>query len=117
MALIDESRAAFRELREVMPSTIEFNGITKTGVSQTLTIKRAQEVQGYQVDASTQFTIEDVDFAEFEANGLKDRVGEMRVSEEIVDGVVTKWGGWLVYLTKDTHPNSAVVHLFLGPVQ
>lgn len=107
MALIDESRAAFLELREAMPSTIEFNGITKTGVSQTLTIKRAQQLQGYQIDASTAFDLEDVDFAAFEEAGLQDRIGEMRVNG----------GEPLVFLTKDTHPNSAVVHLFLGAVQ
>ncbi|HEX6175888.1 MAG TPA: hypothetical protein VF089_17900 [Candidatus Binatia bacterium] len=107
MALIDESRAAFRELREVMPSTIEFNGITKTGVSQTLTIKRAQELQNYQIDGSTQFTLEDTDFAALEAEGLKDRVGEVRINGSDP----------LVITSIDRHPNSAVVHLFLVPSQ
>lgn len=107
MALIDESRAAFRELRDAMPSTIEFNGKTKTGVAQTLTIKRAQDLQHYQIDGSTAFDMEDTDFAEFEADGLKDRVGELRING----------GEPLVISNKDTHPNSAVVHLFLIPVQ
>lgn len=105
MALIDESEQAFRELLAVMPATIERNGIEKPCVSQTLSIKRAQQLQGYQLDASTQVAML---VSDFEALGeLEDRVSELSVNGSAP----------LVYLTKDTHPNSAVVHLFLGPVQ
>lgn len=103
--LIDESEQAFRELLAVMPATIEHNGITKPCVSQTLSVKRAQELQNYTIDSSTQVTMLASDF---DALGtLEDRVSELSVND----------GDPLVYLTKDTHPNSAVVHLFLGPVQ
>lgn len=105
MALVDRSERAFRALLRRMPSEIERNGITKPCVSQTYSVKRAQQVQGYQLDASTQVTML---VSDFEALGdLEDRVSELRVNG----------GDPLVYLTKDTHPNSAVVHLFLGPIQ
>lgn len=105
MALIDESEQAFRELLAEMPATIEHNGIERPGVSNTLSVKRAQQLQGYQIDASTQVTMLTTDF---EALGdLRDRVSELKVNG----------GDPLVFLTKDTHPNSAVVHLFLGAVQ
>lgn len=105
MALIDESEQAFRELLAVMPSEIEHNGIKKPGVSNTLSVKRAQQTQGYQIDSSQIF---DMLVSDFNALGdLEDRVSEVRING----------GEPMVYLTKDTHPNSAVVHLFLGPVQ
>lgn len=104
MALIDESRAAFRELRETMPATIEFNGIEKTGISHSITVKRLQQLQGMDVEASSEFELEDTDFAEFVEKGLKDRVSTLTVNET----------DELIYMQKDSHPNSAVVHLFLG---
>lgn len=88
-----------------MPAEIEHNGITKLGVSHSLSIKRTQQLQGYQIDASQMFDILVSDFAAL--GDLEDRVSEVRING----------GDPLVYLTKDTHPQSAVVHLFLGPVQ
>jgi hypothetical protein len=74
-------------------------------VSQTYSVKRAQQLQNYTIDASTQVTMLTSDF---EALGdLKDRVSELSVNG----------GEALVFLTIDRHPNSAVVHLFLGAMQ
>jgi hypothetical protein len=105
MALIDRSERAFRALLRRMPAEIEHNGITKPCVSQTYSVKRAQQIQGYQLDASTQVTMLTSDFVAL--GTLEDRVSELSVNG----------GEPLVYLTIDRHPNSAVVHLFLGPVQ
>lgn len=105
MALKDRSERAFRALLRSMPSVIEFNGVEKPCVSNTLQVKRAQQLQGYQIDASAQVTMLATDFAAFE--GLKDRESDVRVNG----------GDPLVVLSTDTHPNSAVVHLFLGAVQ
>jgi hypothetical protein len=103
--LIEESEEAFRELLEVMPAEIEFNGIAKPCVSHSLNIKRAQQLQHYQLDASQEVEMFVSDFEAFE--GIRDRQSEVRVNG----------GEPLVYLIKDTHPNSATVHLFLGAVQ
>lgn len=108
MALIDESRAAFRELRAVMPATIEFNGIEKTGVSHSITLKRIQEMQGYSVNSSCAFELEDTDFAAFVTMGLKDRVSKMKVTTGT--GETEEF----IFMNKDTHPCSATVYLFLG---
>lgn len=105
--LIDESREAFRELRDVMPATIEFNGIRRPCVSHSINFKRAQHVQNYQIDATSEVELEDEHYAEFVEMGFKDRVSEVSVNG----------GRPLVVLATDTHPNSAVVHLFLGASQ
>lgn len=109
MSLLDESRAAFRELKAVMTptATIKFNGITKEGISHSITVKRMQQLQGYGVEASSEFEMENEDFALFVRMGLKDRV-----SKVVVNGTDE-----LVYVQKDTHPNSATVHLFLVAVK
>jgi hypothetical protein len=107
VALIDESREAFRELRDVMPATIVFNGIEKTGVSHSINFKRAQHLQNYQVDATSEFEMEDTDYAEFVEMGLKDRVSEVSVNG----------GRAMVVMATDTHVNSATVHVFLSDSQ
>lgn len=101
MALIEESEEAFNELLEVMPSAITFNGLTRPCVSQSLNMKRAQQLAGYQVENAQEVTMLASDFADFD--GIKDRVSKMSVNgaEE------------LVFMHSDTHPNSATIHLFL----
>lgn len=101
MALIDESAAAFAELLAVMPSTITFNGITKDCISSSLNLKRAQQIQGYQIENAQEVVMLASDFALFE--GIKDRQSKVSVSG----------GEELIYMASDTHPNSATVHLFL----
>lgn len=101
MALIDESEEAFRELFALMPSTVVFNGISKPCVSQTLSIKKAQQLASYQVDASAQITMLNADFEAFE--GIVERQSTLNVND----------GEDLVFIQKDEHPQSAVVHLFL----
>jgi hypothetical protein len=107
MSLIDESRQAFRELRDAMPATIEYNGIVRPCVSHSINFKRAQHLQSYQVDATTEVELEDEHFAEFVEMGLKDRVSEVSVNGSRA----------MVVMSTDTHPNSATVHLFLGATQ
>lgn len=101
MALINESAEAFTELLEEMPATITFNGITKDCISQSLNLKRSQQLQGYQLENAQEVTMRASDFADFD--GIKDRVSKMSVNG----------GDELLYIMSDTHPNSATIHLFL----
>lgn len=101
MALIDESAEAFVELLEVMPSTITFNGLTRPCVSQSLNLKRIQQLQGYQVENAQEVTMLASDFADFE--GITDRVSKVSVND----------GEELIYAMSDSHPNSATIHVFL----
>jgi len=107
MATIDESRQAFRELRDSLPATISFNGIEKTGISHSISLKRMAHLNGMDVEASSEFELEDADFAELVENGLKDRVSAVTVTTSLGTEELT-------YMAKDAHPNSATVHMFLG---
>lgn len=104
MALIDESEEAFRELLDVMPAEITFNGISKPCVSQTITLVRKQTLHGYVYDVAAQVSMLNSDFAAFVAMELKDRSSIMQVNG----------GEELVFMQKEIHPNSAVTHLFLA---
>lgn len=98
---IDESAEAFVELLEALPSTITFNGLTKDCVSQSLNLKRAQQLQGYELENAQEVTMLASDFADFE--GITDRVSKVSVNDEEE----------LIFLMSDRHVNSATVHLFL----
>jgi hypothetical protein len=102
VVLVDESRLAYRELLAVMPATITFNGITKPCVSQSLSTQRAEDLQGYIVNSAQQVTMDVNDFAAFV--GILDRVSSVSVNG----------GDELVFIVKETHPDSAVVHLILA---
>lgn len=101
MALIDESAEVFAELLSVMPSMISFNGQSFPCVSQSLNLKRTQQLQGYQLENAQEVTMLASDFALFE--GIQDRVSKLSVNG----------ADELLYVMSDTHPNSATVHLFL----
>lgn len=101
MSLVDESAEAFAELLAVMPSTITFNGVTRPCVSQSLNLKRAQALQGYEPGKTQEVTMLVSDFEDFE--GIQDRVSKVSVAGD----------DELIYLASDTHPNSATIHLFL----
>lgn len=102
-ALQDESAEAFAELSEVIPgSTITFNGISRPCVSQSLDMKRANVLHGYEGGNAQQVTMLATDYADFD--GITDRVSKMSVNG----------GAELILLQSDVHPNSATIHLFLG---
>lgn len=101
MSLLDRSERAFRAMLRVMPSTVVFNGTEKPCVSQTLSIKKAQQLANYQVDASAQISMLKTDFKAFE--NIVERQSALKVND----------GEELVFVQKDEHPQSAVVHLFL----
>ncbi len=106
MALIDESLIAFNALAGVIePSTVVFNNVSKPCISQTLSVKRQQELQGYLIDASQQITMTTSNFAVFETMGIREKISVLTVNGDTENP--------LVFVTKDSHPNSAVVHLFL----
>lgn len=101
MSLIEESAEAFAELLDVIPSTITFNGVTRPCVSQSLNLKRANMLQGYELGNAQEVTMLASDFADFE--GITDRVSKLSVNG----------GEELILAMSDVHPNSATRHLFL----
>lgn len=104
MALKDQSRRAFRQALKVFPAKVNFNGIAKDCVSQPITATKDMQLSGFVGTIGAQITMDEDDFAAFAAGGLEEK-----------KSLVTLNGGEpLQYIQKQSHPNSAVVHLILS---
>jgi hypothetical protein len=104
MALKDESRRAFQQALKVFPSKVTFNGITKDCISQEIQKSEEQQLVGYVPSIGQQITMDEIDFAAFEKQGIEEKSSLLKVNDDEP----------LQFVQKQTHPNSAVVHLILA---
>jgi hypothetical protein len=113
----DESEEAFRELWDVLPSEIRFNGLVRPCVSHTVKESKQMEIAGYNFRLISQVEILSSDLAEF--SNIEERVSKMNVREASGDFDDDRpntgdWGEDFVFVQKDSHADSATVTLYLA---
>jgi hypothetical protein len=115
--LKEESEDGFRELWEVMPSEIRFNGLVRPCVTHTAKESKQMEIAGYNFRLISQVEILASDLDLF-AN-IEERVSKMNVRQASGNfdddrQATGEWGEDYVFVEKDSHANSATVTLYLA---
>lgn len=115
---LTDSAEAFRELWEVLPGAIRYNGIVRPCIAQKVTHSRMPELASINVKAVSEITMLVSDFESFE--GIKDRASALNFREtdrdwdDVSIDTGGDWGRDYVFVEDHTHPQSAVIHFFLA---